>query len=869
MSKRHRVTARKPPGQDPSKPLTILFSDLVIGSTDKTVELESCIPFSKIRPLSSSGVQRLMSSFLGDGKSHTSLSEDVFHTSGFSLGSDIPMVVKLEGPLRHYVYEHFKAENVKGTELEERIKSRKEWFGIVDGLHSHAALSIIKNNNTQWTEFKWYVKVLNGGHPIEKYRQLGRVQNARHHPYFYVELTLFDVLYNLRVEHETLKRDQKKCGGSETAHAYDGAQHAKNSTLQQKANIAIRLPFAVVEELGKIMNLDRPDIKLKHNSISKNSSRTETQLMQQEDCRIFRRFININTLKGSSVFMNAKGEGAQDVQISALHRAKDLYIHSSLKAIKADELTSQFKLSNLAHMEQRKFLRFIESKSWPTEMSDLKENLLNTTMFDKDLEENSNNDLSILSHLLDAYRRHFPDIAVLKEAKWQASIESDETNNPEATEEGNKTSTNEEPKVDNDTKKVQTNATEHSEPQVAEVNDSDEILHITEIDEDAPLKEKNITGYNMTWSRYLRDKRTDSSPRFDLLITRPPYAASRSFIKSVRQNVISEDISKEEIEQFCMFTKRVMKSAGYIVLLVHFTMFREWYEALDSHGILVMPEEFIITYNPATVKRRKLIHFTQSAHDVALIAKIPGSHPEGFMPPFYQNGEEDSKWTKFHSLLTNVPALKSFLTRDDSKVPFDTREFNPDVYQEFIEIFTPMNGTVIDPFSRTMTAGLACIRSRRSCHLIENSSDCFKAAMKRLRKAATPLPSFDAVASLTFTSVPISDQSLSDENQNGDAEGVDLKSSSSSHNGSKCPSGEEDTTASCPKNDIENASGDSVVDIRENKEVSESRESTISAHVTNDKPAETSKEAISSCSTVHKEGDIKRALRKRLKTLHR
>lgn len=878
MSKRHRVTARKPTAQNPTEPLSILFSDLVIGSTDKTVELESCIPFSKIRPLSSSGVQRLISSFLGSGYSNSSVHEEIFHSGGFALGSDMPMVVQLEGALKCYVYDHFKSENMEGDELEERVRSRKEWYGIVDGLHSHAALTTIKNSHPKWFQFKWYVKVLNGGYTIEQYRQLGRVQNARHHPYFYVQLTLFDVLYNLRVEHESLKRDQKKCGGSETAQAYDGAQHAKNSTLQQKANIAIRLPLPVLEELGKIMNLDRPDIKLKQNLTNKNSARTESQLMQQEDCRVFRSFLNINTLKGSSAFMNAKGDESEQIQISALHRAKDLYLHSSMKTIKAENLTSQFKLSNLAHLEQTKFLKFIEGKSWPNEMNDLRDNLLNTTMFDDQLEENSNNELSILPKLLDAYRRHFPDIAALKEAKWQASIEIEETVEPtlaNKNSEGNNSSKN---STTNDSIQVDTEVNPSAQDGPPAIDhELNELPLPSEEDKDATLKAKNIYCYNMTWSQYLSDERNDTSPRFDLLLTRPPYAPSRSFIKSLRQNVTNEDIEKEEIDQFCKFIKRVMKSAGYIVLLVHFSMFREWYEALDSHGFLVMPDEFVITYNPSTVKRRKLTHFTQSAHDIALIAKFPGTHPTGFMPPFYQGSDEDSKWTKFHSLLTNVPALKSFLTKEDSKIPFDTREFNPDIFQEFIEIFTPLDGAVIDPFSRTMTTGLACLRSNRSCHLIEKGPDCFKSAVRRLRTAAQPLPSLNTVSSLTFNPLPSMQSNL----KNGD--GIeDMEFASHQLNEKSCAhhlneedeafSENQDATSKTQGKDPSKSKSEEKKD-RESTQINTDTacESTISAPFV-DESGNESKSAIETTGTSQicdkqEETGLRRALRKRFKRL--
>ncbi len=773
MRKRNcRVKALKPNPNGAQK-INILFEDLVVKTVDDYVHLESCVPFTKIRSLTSSGVRRLIASFLGTTATNVQENEAVesYQSTGLAYGSDLPMVVLLTGPMLYVVADHFKEQGLSEKEVEGRLKSRPEWYGIVDGLHSHAALSFIKANYLQWNSFKWYVKKLHTGFPVEKYRQLARVQNSRHSPSFYVELTLFDVLFNLRLEHETLKREKKKCGGSETAHAYDGALHARNSTLQQKANVSIRLPMSVLKEIGKIMNADHPEIILASKNFAKFGAKTEDELMERVDCRRFRSFINIATLKGSPMFMNASGENSEKVQISTLHRIKDLYLVSNFKTIQPEDLTKQFKYAQLAHREHEKFLRFIEATEWPKEMESIERNMLGSVMLDKELEENSGNEFVVLPKILQSFKRHFPDMAVLKEAKWKASSEEvttplnsvvpDSVDPPTPANEAN-------PQIPREHTDSEAKSAEIGEPepvvdnQLQAPQDNDQEARRNDV-----LNEKKINALNLDWQQYMTDERTERSPKFDLLLTSPPSAPSRSYIRCMKPSYCIEEIEKSEMQEFCTFIKRVLKTGSYIILLIHFTMFKEWYEVFDSNGLMVMPNEFIITYDQKTVKRRKVSHFNQAGHDIALIAKLQGAHPSGFMPAFDDDSDEgnDSMTSKRLALLRNAPATRSFLCKNGTKVPFDTKEFHPAIFKSFIELYCPDGVLVLDPFARTMTSGLAALRTRRPCILLEKSKDCYEAALERLRDAASPLPCTISLMDDSYIP-PSSEQCVSEETSN-------------------------------------------------------------------------------------------------------
>ncbi len=712
----------------------ILFSDLVIGSKCQLVDPESCIPFSKIRHLTLSGIRRLEVSFLG--KSHPKEGDYSSYTSsGLTLGSDIPMVVNLTGSLKVYVHEHFKAQGLDSVCIRERIASRSTWYGIVDGLHSHAAITNIMKHHSSWKSFKWYVQILNSGFPVEKYRQLARIQNARHNPIYYVELTFYDVISNLRMEHERLKKLGYRSSGVETAEAYDGTLHKKNSTLQQIANLAIRLPRSVIHEMGLIVNQDHPDIALRSKQFNSRGATNEDEALSLGDCRVFRKFVNIGTLKGSSAFMNCKNE---QVQLHCLHRAKDLSEMNEFKSVKCSELTKMVKFCSLAVIEDEKFKRFIEDETWPREMQDLRNNMLRTTLLDEELELNSVNETSIIPKLLEVYRKHFPDSSVRKEAKWILNVEStlpktDVNSNPD---EGEGIISNE------------TDQAESEEVPLVETPPQDPNRH---------LIEKNIVSHNMTWQDYQTQVWTSASSRFDAVFSAPPSAPSRSFIRHERVRAVVDELDKDEVEKFVGLCKRVLKSGSYVILFIDFDSFQEWYTQFSSSGFSVMKFPYLILYDPESLRNNIISIFPQNSCEFALVARSPGSHPDGFKPDFETNFNQVATATqRRHAVMTNVQATKTFLTVPGSKVPFCTKELPILMLHELIDLFTPVDGSVIDPYAGTMTTAAACLQSGRRCTSIEKRKDCFEGALERLRLMAEPLDSIRTIPH-TLPSITVSE----------------------------------------------------------------------------------------------------------------
>lgn len=82
---------------------------------------------------------------------------------------------------------------------------------------------------------------------------------------------------------------------------------------------------------------------------------------------------------------------------------------NNVKLVQHTFVSILYKNTARAVEEEMTFLTFIREREWPVKMATLRENMARCTELDKDLEKNQGNSGNVLSCLLDAHRRHFPD----------------------------------------------------------------------------------------------------------------------------------------------------------------------------------------------------------------------------------------------------------------------------------------------------------------------------------------------------------------------------------------------------------------------------------------------------------------------------
>ena len=337
----------------------------------------------------------------------------------------------LTGTHRHHLSSHFQNLGLCSDEAKEKINSRQEWYGIVDGVHRHTAIVELMNDEnidvrSAWEKFKWPVTMLKGGFSLLTLKQLARSQNEKHSDCFYVEPTFYDVLSGLREEYDRLQSEKsaKKITIAEVAAAYDGASHAKESTMKQIAATAARLSHPVIDTIGSIMNQELIELAAVQLAGQNRMDYTVTRetITSKVDCRVFRKFINITSLKQSTIFMKAEGEHGEQIQINTLYRVREICQERRYKPVQHTVVSEQYKKASNALQEAIKFGKFLDSNTWPTDMEATRENLLRTTRLDNDVEENSGNDNEILPVLRSLYFKLYPCSGPMKEAKYRTQF---------------------------------------------------------------------------------------------------------------------------------------------------------------------------------------------------------------------------------------------------------------------------------------------------------------------------------------------------------------------------------------------------------------------------------------------------------------
>jgi len=169
--------------------------------------------------------------------------------------------VALTESLQPYVIDHFKIKGRQNVatlsedQAVEKVGSRSDWFGVVDGMHwLMANTELMEEECEAWESFLWPVTVMRAEKDGDVLRQLARHQNRKHGPSLYIENTFFDALVGLRKESERLRSmmNGKKPTAKQFASACDGCSHKKDNMGKQKAATVVHLPSSAIDAVGEL-----------------------------------------------------------------------------------------------------------------------------------------------------------------------------------------------------------------------------------------------------------------------------------------------------------------------------------------------------------------------------------------------------------------------------------------------------------------------------------------------------------------------------------------------------------------------------------------------------------------------------------------
>ncbi len=739
------------------------FKDVMDGSKYVWVDPNDCIPFTRTRPISESGVKRLMALFDG------SYSGSSISGGGIACGTDTPIIVELCGTLQTYIYDYFRDQGHSESVVKERVASRRVWYGIIDGEHSYLAIKRLIETIPRWSGYTWFVTLVKSGHSIEKYRQLARIQNERHDGRYYIQYTFFDIISNMRSEFERLSQIRRRVTGQDVADAYCGyhVTSKKTSTLVQMANTVMRLPTAVINTIGAISNHEHPDLVLTTASLNKRKATSVSEVMEQEDCRVFRKFLHITSLKSAKNFMNANHKYGELAQIYTIYRVQEIYRDRSFsKAVQPDEVSKQYEHSIYSIEEENKFLRYLHPDSWPVEMTTVRENLLKTTQMGEEVVANHGNK-DILPSLKKSYQRHFPAKFIVKEQLRDPGSQTKDkperishsgvdlirpvSGSSETLKETGQTEAEKLRSMQSGEKSEESKSSGDSSQE--DVNESSTAEDRT----DPPpnklefLKEKGIQCFNMRWQEFLSEEWKSDNKRVDAIITNPPESPSLSFVqkscsKRSRRIPEEEELTSADIIEIAKAGKRLLKPTGYFIIMTDFELFSEWYLAFTANGYNVMKRPLTFEYKQEHSSNQRLdsVDFPHlGINEYCVVARLHGVHPDGFNPNF-NSSYNLIRCDRFRSssIVTNVELPKNRLCYPNTRKPLRLSEKPVNLMSEILDLFVPAYGSAVDLFGGTLTLPISALKTSRRCIAVEKDKVCFDTAVDRLHSLCKPVFKF-------------------------------------------------------------------------------------------------------------------------------
>lgn len=708
----------------PSAPYLPYLSHITDGCSVLDVDPSACIPLFLARKRSDNAVKRLASILNGD----TNDNQCVFGLTGMVAGTPTSVVVPLVSDLS-YIVEEYLAKHHEDAEDVQLLKAKQEgWYGIIDGNQFLCALMELRSSDpAKWMDVKWKVLVVRPGLELSNYRKLSIVQNERNKQIYHYEPTLFDTLHTLRTIYDDLFKQRQKVSSSGTilihhrdvAHEYDGGDHSRNTTIRQAVSVATRLSMKAIEAIGEVAEMNCVDIILSNNALNKHSLKSTSSVLSQYDCRLFKKFVSTSTLRGAKNFMNAVRENDEEAQINTIYRARHWCEENHFRSVKPTELNALFLCSKRALYEEEKFLKFINQRSWPKNMETTQENLLRTTTHDIALKANEGNNTDILPVIWKCFKRLYPSRAKGLEEKETATSKGSE----------------EEERTDEQEKESQPPPELNKPEEISEEEKTrllEEEAKLREIERrvklrteaERYLKEIGVVTHSVSFQEYKMDIWKASTPRVDLVLS------------SVTSRTIDDSLATQ-LAQFC---KAVLKTGSYVFLIVNESDFHKFCSSFSSTGFKCCQHAFSIVYDTSTMRLRKNRDFPQRSSELAFIAKTHGTHPARFEPDFVGDSmnQGDTKSPSAFATLLNVETCEKKLRRPNHNSPIFPDERSHDLFMRIIKMFTPPEGSVLDPFAGPLTTAIACLKTIRSCVSMDKPSDSLRYAKSRLRIFAIP-----------------------------------------------------------------------------------------------------------------------------------
>lgn len=722
-----------------------LLSYITDGATVQELELSQCIPLYLYRKYSTNAVMRLISILSGEA---AKLGGNV-QLTGLASGPPTSIVVPLVGDLHYIVNEHLEKTFPTEEEIQAQYSRHSNWFGIIDGCFFHAATSYLcEKEPGEWSSFRWKLYVVRPGLELKDYRKLAVCQNEKNKAVYHYETTIFEMLHRLRSIYDEMHAARKKLMSAEStlksssksskprpitvphkevAEEYDGGDHSTHTTVRQTVSVASRLSLDTIDAIGQVVGTTCADVILHNDSLNSRKLTSVNSVLSSYDCRLFKRFVSTSTLRGARNFMNAVRGKNERAQVNCIFRLRHWCELNEYRSVRPNVLNDQYRYATLALTEEKKFLDAINASDWPSELTTTRENILRSTVFDNDLEINEANTTDVLPAIWASFKRVFPARAKALEGQWKSgqttSVTDTEEDNPPPAPDLD-SSTTDHPTGTTSLSEEQTAAAEKAAREEREKQAELERNRALRIKADGFLKDEGISVYKMNHEDFIGNVWLPTSERVDLILSALPS---------------NFGLASSKRTPFPAFCTSVLQPGGYVFLVLNASQFLSFYQAFKEHGFKVSDDVFTIVYDTTQLRRRRTTDFPQSHTEFALIARKKGHNPSGFVPDFaaQQSDTEPLHRGLFASIL-NVEQCDKKLKKPGINTPLFPTERSISLHKDIVRLFTPCEGSVMDPFGGALSTALACLNTGRSCTIMDDTSEALDYAIGRLRIFATP-----------------------------------------------------------------------------------------------------------------------------------
>lgn len=696
------------------------------GSIVRDVDPSACIPLWLARGCDENAIERLINLLTGT----SSQRQNAPALSGMVSGAPTCIIVPLIGELSYIVTEHLEELHGSSDDVESERNIHKEWFGVIDGCQFHGALMRLRVKfPSKWMSLEWKVICVRPGLDLAEYRKLAIVQNERNRQEYHFEATSFDMIRSLRTIHDELQKERSKASRRgtinhrEVAQLYDGGDHTKNTTVKQAVSVATRLSLRCIDAIGTVINMSCAELILNNCKLNDLNLTSTSAILAEYDCRVFRRFLSLSTLRGAKNFMNAVKDKKEDAQVNTIFRARHWCEYHDYRSVNPMTLSEQFDLAKQALYEEQKFLALLNQSVWPKNMETTRENLLMTTVYDSELHSNRGNTGAndILSPVWKCFKRLYPARA--------KGIENQMENKRSGVPDSSSSAVDEPPIA----AEVPSNNNVHSQVSEEEKKKQEEERARRKLAErhasmrakaDRYLKEICVETHALDFNDFRQNVWKSTKEHVDLVL---------SVIPPMPEN----SDSAPKVASFC---KAVLKLGSYAFLIVDEAEFSRFKKAFHDAGFKVCNHGFNILYDTSTLRSRRSPDFPQRQGELGFIAKTMGTHPSGFQPDFVSHplGASNESTPAAFASLTNVESCIFKLMKPQKTAAIFPHERSVSLLSRIIRMFSPSEGSVMDPFGGPLTTALACLQTGRKCTSMDSDSDAFRYAQSRLRIFAVP-----------------------------------------------------------------------------------------------------------------------------------